>query len=162
MADAVAEPTKRKPWHFTPETARIAAAKSLLPTSARFKARRNNAELSQTIAPANAEPVTDTYTQNRLHRVRLQLSLIDRRIEEQAEKAKPDGQTLNWLAAAQARLSEQERQLSNRSLPPTIRANGSQRRQRGSQDVGQGFRAPDDPPIQATISPATEPTDPPV
>lgn len=63
----------------------------------------------------------ERYRITRLNRVRAQLDLIDKRIAEQANKGVIDGQTLNWLATAQARLSEQERILTGRALPGSLR-----------------------------------------
>ena len=40
----------------------------------------------------------------------------------------PDGQRLNWLASAQERLAEQERLLSGRPLPGSMRPSGPGRR----------------------------------
>lgn len=58
--------------------------------------------------------------------------MVDRRIEEEACKQGGidadgkmqlpcDGQLLNWLCSAQERLAEQERVLSNRPLPGTLK-----------------------------------------
>ena len=71
--------------------------------------------MPEPIAPANP------FVQSRLDRVRAQLDLIDSRIKEQCEKEIPDGQTLNWLCSAQARLSEQERQLAGRPMPGSLK-----------------------------------------
>jgi hypothetical protein len=61
------------------------------------------------------------YAVRRLSRVRVQLDLVDKRIEELAKEAAVDGQLLNWLCAAQERLAEQERVLDNRPLPGSRR-----------------------------------------
>lgn len=56
------------------------------------------------------------YSDKQLARARLQLDkLFDKFMAES------DAQELNWLATAQGRLAELERQLSNRPLPGTLR-----------------------------------------
>ena len=60
----------------------------------------------------------------RLARVRVQLDLLDKRITEQMLKPHPDGQLLNWLCQAQARLAEQQRQLAGWPLPGSLRPTG--------------------------------------
>lgn len=56
------------------------------------------------------------YQTKRLGRVRLQLDRLDQMLMTET-----DPQKLDRLASAQSRLSEQERQLSNRPLPGTLR-----------------------------------------
>jgi hypothetical protein len=53
--------------------------------------------------------------------VRLQLDMVDTRIEGEACKRHCDGQLLNWLCSAQERLAEQERLLAGRPLPGTLK-----------------------------------------
>lgn len=96
---------------FTAETARIAAAKSHAPDSARFLP-----PLPEAVKPL------DPYIEQRLLRVRKQLNKIDGMIEEELDPAK-----LDRLASAQARLSEQERQLANRPLPGTLKPQSPKR-----------------------------------
>ena len=55
-------------------------------------------------------------------RVRAQLDKVDRMIAEERDPVK-----LDRLASTSARLEEQERRLSNRSLPPTLKAPARQR-----------------------------------
>lgn len=72
---------------------------------------------------ANSKLLTDKFTADRLRRVRKQLEKVDRMIDTET-----DPQKLDRLASAAARLNEQERQLSNRSMPPVIRANQERKR----------------------------------
>jgi hypothetical protein len=81
--------------------------------------------------PNHARAPINTYVLKRRSRVRRQLNLVDRAIEIEASKDEPDGQRLNWLASAQERLAEQERQLDNRPAPGTLRP-PSQRITRGN------------------------------
>jgi hypothetical protein len=67
----------------------------------------------------------------RLARVRTQLDGIDRAIDAELGRGeKLDPQKLDRLAAASSRLEEQERRLSNRSLPPTKRGAETPKRSR--------------------------------
>lgn len=75
-----------------------------------------NDKLKVALAEATAQD-QDIYRTKRLVRVRKQLDLVDGMIEAEQDPAK-----LDRLASAQSRLSEQERQLSNRSMPPTLKA----------------------------------------
>ena len=63
----------------------------------------------------------DEYTKLRLVCVREQLAHVDKAILRESSKDYPDGQRLNWLAAAQERLSDQERILAGRPLPGSRR-----------------------------------------
>ena len=138
---------------FTTDNAREMSAKGRAALALRRQLERQAADEAARKPTAEASNGLDPYQLRRLNRVRKQLDLIDKQIEEQAKKETPDGQTLNWLAAAQARLSEQERQLSNRSLPPTIRAPSK----------GPAKKLPNAaPPRSAPSAPSTEPAnDPP-
>lgn len=80
-----------------------------------FRAEKIAAETAR-LLPAT-EATIDRFTQDRLLRVRKQLEKIDRMLEEELDPAKIDR-----LASAASRLEEQERRLSNRSLPPTLKA----------------------------------------
>jgi hypothetical protein len=71
------------------------------------------AALSPDIEAQNAE----MHRKLRLLRVRRQQEKIDALIEGETDAGK-----LDRLASAAMRLNEQERQLSNRSLPPTLKA----------------------------------------
>lgn len=103
---------------FTRENAREYAAKG---NAVRWSPEHRNPKPPP--EPANAPRVAaiDPFVNERLYRVRAQLDLIDKRIKEQCEKATPDGQTLNWLCSAQARLSEQERMLAGRPVPGSLK-----------------------------------------
>ena len=104
---------------FTTETAREYAAKSAAKRReiALIEERAENVETVQ----AEIEQVdADNFRQLRLGRVRAQLNQIDKAITEEL-KSTCDAAKLDRLASAAARLNEQERQLSNRSLPPTLK-----------------------------------------
>lgn len=88
---------------------------------------------------------SDDYRQRRLLRVRKQLDLVDEQIKAQAERRIPDGQTLNWLCAAQARLDEQERSLSNRPLPGTLRPRDTSKRR--SEPTAEPLPSEPEPPL---------------
>jgi hypothetical protein len=58
----------------------------------------------------------------RLARVRTQLERLDALVTAELDRGdEADGQRVDRLVAASARLEEQERRLSGRSLPPTKR-----------------------------------------
>lgn len=112
------------PTKFTSETAKIAAQKS---AESRRQTPLRAVPTGYKVVPAamvDVElnvPTGPSYAEQRLARVRNQLDLVDCRIREEAAKQTPDGQLLNWLAAAQARLNDQERELSGRPLPGTLK-----------------------------------------
>jgi hypothetical protein len=97
---------------FTKENARACALKSHEPTSARFV---------HPVEPANEATEADEFRRMRLARVRAQLNAIDKAIAGELA-GDCDPAKLDRLASAAIRLNEQERQLSNRSLPPTLKA----------------------------------------
>ena len=109
-----------RPGTFTVETARLAGLASVASKAAAKKAaiERANAAPSPVEIPF---PTEDSFANRRLERVRAQLDLIDLAIENEAKLRQPDGQRLNWLASAQERLAEQERQLAGRPLPGSLR-----------------------------------------
>lgn len=73
--------------------------------------------------PIDQEPIqADEFRRMRLARVRAQLNTLDKLIADEMAKDAPDPAKLDRLASAAIRLNEQERQLSNRSLPPTLKA----------------------------------------
>lgn len=95
---------------ITAENARELQQKA---AKARALARANRvlADARVEIAVQGAE-----FTEKALARVRLQLDQV-----YEAFRKERDPQKLDRLAAAQSRLAEQERQLSNRPLPGTLR-----------------------------------------
>lgn len=77
---------------------------------------------------AGRAPVTDSYLLQRLARVREQLRRLDDWISEElkaktadGQPRQPDGQRIDRLAAASARLTEIERTLAGRPLPGSLR-----------------------------------------
>lgn len=73
--------------------------------------------------PIDFEPVTtDEFRRLRLARVRVQLSAMDKLMDKEIAAKEPDATRIDKLASALIRMNEQERQLSNRSLPPTLKA----------------------------------------
>lgn len=79
--------------------------------------------------PAQLIAQSEPYLADRLERVRKQLDRLDLAILAEVSRSKPDGQRLNWLAAAQERLAEQERLLAGRPLPGSRRPAPERRRQ---------------------------------
>ena len=145
---------------FTPETARHFAAIGVAKRAAMAAQqpdgnriyRAKNPKLPS-LPPANPPPV-NAYVFARRARVRKQLNLVDRAIEREAGKDEPDGQRLNWLASAQERLAEQERQLDNRPAPGTLRP-PSQRITRGNAGPLASPEIPDQPQVSpARVEPA--------
>ncbi len=103
---------------FNADNAREMAARSLQARKANEEKRRQL--LAQ--AAAQAESITaDDYLSRRVLRVRTQIELLSQRIDEELEKRSADGQKLNWLCSALERLQEQERELSGRPLPGTLK-----------------------------------------
>ncbi len=98
-----------------------ATAASVLAAKARAE-RRRALDLApaliaaaQTIAPGN------DFASATLGRVRAQvLALLDL-LQAESAKRRPDGQRLNWLAAALERLAELERRLAGRPMPGTVK-----------------------------------------
>jgi hypothetical protein len=90
--------------------------------------RLENAAKAKQVQPS-AEPSTEpsnppdtAFVSARLARVRAQLDRLDALISEQLDAGKElDPQAIDRLAAASSKFEEQERRLSNRSLPPTKR-----------------------------------------
>jgi hypothetical protein len=131
---------------FTAETARILAARGVAARKANAVKRHERlkhidailahaakvCEENETLKTAlrDAQPEQDeVYRNKRLSRVRKQLELVDGMIEVETDAAK-----LDRLASAASRLNEQERQLSNRSLPPTVKAPAGKPRRQSSPD----------------------------
>jgi hypothetical protein len=104
---------------------------------ARLSHAARKAKMAALIERANgvsqAEQDANEFKLSRLSRVRLQLLMIDNAIEKELKKScSLDAGKLDRLASAAIRLNEQERQLSNRSLPPTLKANSVPARKRSS------------------------------
>ena len=103
--------------YFTKETARLFAARGL-------KKRWNNrAPKPPPLQPA-PQPVAEQqadFAQVRLARVRAQLDELDKVMQKQARRARPDSKKLKELADATARLQVQESQLAGRPGPGTLK-----------------------------------------
>lgn len=84
-----------------------------------------------TADPSQETAEAESFRKIRLLRVRKQLDSIDRAIDE-AMAGIVDPAKLDRLASAAIRLNEQERQLSNRSLPPTLKADAKSRKPRSA------------------------------
>lgn len=78
----------------------------------------------------NGQSLHDPYSNRRLSRTRKQIDLLDNRIEEEIAKTDCDGQRVDRLASALARLSEIERQLANRPLPGSLKPTAERRQPR--------------------------------
>jgi hypothetical protein len=65
----------------------------------------------------------DNFRKIRLLRARKMLDKLDEKIFAELDAEETDAAALDRLASAALRFNEQERQLSNRSLPPTLKAN---------------------------------------
>lgn len=123
MPDIAEPPRVLRPGVFTAQTARAAALASVA-------ARKAKAQRAREPEPPAPPPLpTDNYLSQRLVRVRAQLDLIDSRIEEELADPDCDGQRVDRLAAASARLEVQEQKLSGRhapanAKPETIRSKG--------------------------------------
>lgn len=103
------EPHKvRTPHRFTAENAR---KYSILGLAAR-RAQAEDLKRRLEQPPEQPQAATDTFSQKRLLRVRSQLTRIDSLLAAETDPAKIDR-----LAAASSKLEEQERRLSDRSLP---------------------------------------------
>ena len=113
MPDLLQPPVKR--GFFTAENAAIYARKSHAPDSARNQIPVPKPVLA--VAVQSAEP-SQSFAENRLKRVREQLSRIDNEIETcELDNSK----RLKELADASTRLSEQERILDGRPMPGSRR-----------------------------------------
>lgn len=107
---------KRKSHLFTKENAAEMAHRR----AAKLRADREAQRLA--VETATLDPSIE-YSQRRLARVRLQLDRLDKMMMEVN-----DPQKLDRIASAVARLAEQERQLSGRPLPGTLRPTGKKRK----------------------------------
>lgn len=115
LTDADCECINDLGMKFTAETAVIAAKLSHAPTSAR---NRPPEPPKPVILPSaeQPQPAVDGYVLKTLTRTRKQL---DRLFSLMGDETDP--QKLDRLASAIARLAEQERQLSGRPLPGSLR-----------------------------------------
>lgn len=129
---------------ITTETAREMSARGL-------EAKRQAALLRANGEPAKPLLPDEKYRILRLSRVRRQLDKIDDMIADE-----DDPQRLDRLASAQMRLSEQERQLSGRSLPPTLRPKSGKpdRRNPSLTDSPEPVQASPAPVSNDTVTPA--------
>jgi len=112
---------------FTIESSRFAAQRSVEVRRARAVERANAPIPEPTPIVAVSSVAPNSFTAARLDRVRAQLDMIDRLI---ADERIP--QNLDRLAAASAKLAEQERVLSDRPLPGSRRPPNPRRSRLGS------------------------------
>jgi hypothetical protein len=96
--------------------ARAAALKSVANRAKRKAERIASADRPPAPEPNKPLPALDGYSEKRLMRVRKQLDTIDAML-----LGETDPQRMDRLAAASARLCEQERQLAGRPLPGSYR-----------------------------------------
>jgi hypothetical protein len=121
-------PAPQKHPCFNAESARLAAIKSHAPGSARFLPKPPKI-LPVQIPPEQPQDAADAFRLERLAVARKEVVRLDKLVSNEI-----DPKRLRDLYAALDSASERERRLSNRSLPPTIRAGSSkQRRQSGGQ-----------------------------
>jgi hypothetical protein len=83
--------------------------------------------------PAAKQKIAEKFQEQRLVRVRKQLETMDGLIDKEMS-GDCDAGRLDRLANAAIRLNEQERQLSNRSLPPTLKASQPRTKRSASAD----------------------------
>lgn len=142
---------------FTPEQAAENQVKAVIARNRNREARE--AERLAALKAAMGHTVSQ-YQGKRLERVRAQLDLLDQRIEEQVSRKVPDGQTLNWLASAQARLSEQERQLCGRPMPGSLKPTTARRSKSSHEVIEIESPTPPEPPAQTEPVPPAPFTEP--
>lgn len=82
-------------------------------------ASRREAALMRILCPPPREE--PNFADIVLNRVRAQMDLINARLTEALKMKRPDPQAIDRLAAAQSRLSEQERILAGRPMPGSLR-----------------------------------------
>jgi hypothetical protein len=106
----------RSTW--TPEQARLMTARAI--AARRQQAAERKARAAFQPAPAPAQPPTQTdhdpYVSERISQVREHIARLSDKLNREN-----DPQRINWLAAAQERLAEQERILAGRPLPGSRR-----------------------------------------
>lgn len=141
LCDYMAASEALKPYVFTPEKAREAAFKSHQPGSARFV---------HPIDPSTESQQAEDFRRERLSIARAEVVRLDKLVS-----AETDPKRLRDLYAALDSASERERRLSNRSLPPTIRAGSNKQRR---QATGQAsFHEPEILPDPAPNPPSDTP-----
>lgn len=90
--------------------------------AAAVKLARKEAGLLGLLTPEIEAQNADNYRKLRLLRARKMLDKLDEKIFAELDAEETDAAALDRLASAALRFNEQERQLSNRSLPPTLKA----------------------------------------
>ncbi len=88
--------------------------------NATIKQRKIAKLLRNSAMPIYAENA-ESYEQKTLVRVRLQLDMVYKAFMDECDREKPEAQKLDRLAAAQARLGEQERFLAMRPAPGAMK-----------------------------------------
>lgn len=104
--------------YFAGERARELAKRSWEIRLARKQAANDAAKMP---APAEDGSPANPYHSQRLLRVRMQINLLDKEIRNCIEDGVEDAGRLDRMVSAQSRLSEQERVLSGRPLPGSLR-----------------------------------------
>lgn len=116
MAEVPNDAPQLKPFRFTKENASEFARKSRRVIAERLAELQEAADIVKAFKDSQRTAsgiAVDEYTLARLGRVRKQLDRLDKWM-----LAEPDAAKMERLAGAQARVAEQERQLSGRSMPP--------------------------------------------
>lgn len=111
---------------FTKETAREAQAKSVIARQAKRLAEATH-EKRQAIA--------DYFQERRLVRVRKQIEMLADLIDKELMGGDCDAGKIDRMASAAVRLNELERQYSNRSLPPVLKATPVKPKKAGSANL---------------------------
>lgn len=114
---------------FTSQNAAEMARRSHLPTSARVPVTRKQKPASNITGSCDENA---RYADKTLSRVRVQLDLVNTRLTEQLKREVIDPQAIDRLAAAQSRLSEQERILAGRPMPGSLKPSTRQEKRRPS------------------------------
>lgn len=105
---------------FTPETAAAMAARAHESRRNRLIAAREIA--TNAIVAPQSPSATSHYQTCRLARVRVMMDALDKKISSLIDTSDPDAASaIDRLVSAQSRLSEQERVLSGRPLPGSLR-----------------------------------------
>ena len=158
---------------FTPEAAREAGRKSGEARRRKAEAKANGLLSGNTgfSSPASEAEQTDRFVDNTLARVRKQLDMLEHAFEgaiigttqtldRKGHVQIIDPAGIDRISSAIARLSERERQLAGRSLPPTLRANDRRSNRRpGGQPTPQSVvsSVPKAAPVQPASTPPVQP-----